>query len=255
MKKTAILLIHCPDQTGLVAAVTDFLHRNNGNVISLDQHVDRQAGRFFMRVEWELQGFNIPSEKIDEYFGTLVGQKYQMEWQVHLSEHKPRMASVVDLERPEQLPEVLMWSEEIAPHVEIIMIIPKYFSSIAKLPRQIGGKKIRLGYSVPTRHGGTSVPVWEFAGWPVHLLGGSPHAQKRLCPYMDVVSVDGNMHQLMATKYCSFYDPKKSTKRGYWPSISDYDGQKWGDGTADADAPYEAFRRSCENINRYWRVY
>ncbi len=55
MKKTAILLIHCPDQTGLVAAVTDFLHRNNGNVISLDQHVDRQAGRFFMRVEWELE--------------------------------------------------------------------------------------------------------------------------------------------------------------------------------------------------------
>lgn len=95
MKKTAILLIHCPDQTGLVAAVTDFLHRNNGNVISLDQHVDRQAGRFFMRVEWELEGFNIPSEKIDEYFGTLVGQKYQMEWQVHLSAQKPRMAIFV----------------------------------------------------------------------------------------------------------------------------------------------------------------
>jgi formyltetrahydrofolate deformylase len=95
MKKTAILLIHCPDQTGLVAAVTDFLHRNNGNVISLDQHVDRQAGRFFMRVEWELEGFNIPAEKIDEYFGTLIGQKYQMEWQVHLSAHKPRMAIFV----------------------------------------------------------------------------------------------------------------------------------------------------------------
>jgi formyltetrahydrofolate deformylase len=95
MKKTAILLIHCPDQTGLVAAVTDFLHRNNGNVISLDQHVDRQAGRFFMRVEWELEGFNIPSGKIDEYFGTLIGQKYQMEWQVHLSAQKPRMAIFV----------------------------------------------------------------------------------------------------------------------------------------------------------------
>lgn len=95
MKKTAILLIHCPDQTGLVAAVTDFLHRNNGNVISLDQHVDRGAGRFFMRVEWELEGFSIPSSKIDEYFGTLIGQKHQMEWQVHLSAQKPRMAIFV----------------------------------------------------------------------------------------------------------------------------------------------------------------
>lgn len=92
---TAILLIHCPDQTGLVAAVTDFLHRNNGNVISLDQHVDRQAGRFFMRVEWELEGFSIPPTKVDEYFGTLVGQKYAMEWQVHLTARRPRMAVFV----------------------------------------------------------------------------------------------------------------------------------------------------------------
>jgi formyltetrahydrofolate deformylase len=92
---TAILLVHCPDQTGLVAAVTDFLQRNNGNVISLDQHVDRETDRFFMRVEWELEGFSIPSSKIDEYFGTLVGQKYDMQWQVHLSERKPRMALFV----------------------------------------------------------------------------------------------------------------------------------------------------------------
>ena len=92
---TAILLIHCPDQTGLVAAVTDFLFKNNGNVISLDQYVDRQAMRFFMRVEWELQGFSIPEEKIDDYFGTLVGQKFQMEWQLHFSSQRPRMALFV----------------------------------------------------------------------------------------------------------------------------------------------------------------
>ena len=92
---TAILLIHCPDQTGLVAAVTDFLFKNNGNVISLDQYVDRQAMRFFMRVEWELQGFSIPEEKFYDYFGTLVGQKFQMEWQLHFSSQRPRMALFV----------------------------------------------------------------------------------------------------------------------------------------------------------------
>ena len=89
------MLIHCPDQTGLVAAVTDFLFKNNGNVISLDQYVDRQAMRFFMRVEWELKGFAIPEEKIDDYFGTLVGQKFQMEWQLHFSSQRPRMALFV----------------------------------------------------------------------------------------------------------------------------------------------------------------
>lgn len=92
---TAILLMHCPDQTGLVAAVTDFLFRNNGNIISLDQHVDQEAQQFFMRVEWELDDFAIPSEKIDDFFGTLIGQKFDMHWQIHFSEHKPRMAIFV----------------------------------------------------------------------------------------------------------------------------------------------------------------
>lgn len=92
---TAILLIHCPDQMGLVAAVTDFLHKNNGNVISLDQHVERDVQHFFMRVEWELEGFSIPQEKIDEFFGTLVGRKYQMHWQLHFTNRKPRMAVFV----------------------------------------------------------------------------------------------------------------------------------------------------------------
>jgi formyltetrahydrofolate deformylase len=92
---TAILLMHCPDQKGLVAAVTDFLHRNNGNIISLDQHVDRGAERFFMRVEWELADFSIPEEKIDDFFGTLVGKRYNMEWQLHFTQRKPRVAIFV----------------------------------------------------------------------------------------------------------------------------------------------------------------
>ncbi|MEN0006098.1 MAG: formyltetrahydrofolate deformylase [Bacteroidota bacterium] len=94
-KNTAILLMHCPDQVGIVAAVTDFLHRNNGNVISLDQHVDREVGQFFMRVEWELEGFAIPAEKVDEFFGTLVGQKFAMQWQLHFTNRKPRIGIFV----------------------------------------------------------------------------------------------------------------------------------------------------------------
>lgn len=94
-KNTAILLMHCPDQMGLVAAVTDFLHKNNGNVITLDQHVDREAQHFFMRVEWELEGFMIPKEKIADYFGTLIGTRFRMKWQLHFSDHLPRMAIFV----------------------------------------------------------------------------------------------------------------------------------------------------------------
>lgn len=88
----AILLVHCPDQPGLVAAVTDFFYKNNGNVLSLDQHVDRAHDHFFMRVAWDLTDFAIPREKIDDYFGTLIGKRFNMQWQLHFSRQKPKMA-------------------------------------------------------------------------------------------------------------------------------------------------------------------
>ena len=58
---TAILLIHCPDQRGLVAAVSGFIGRHGGNIVYLDQHVDVGEGVFFMRVAWELEGFGLPA--------------------------------------------------------------------------------------------------------------------------------------------------------------------------------------------------
>ncbi len=92
VKDNAVLLVHCPDQPGLVAAVTDFFYKNNGNVLSLDQHVDRAHGHFFMRVEWDLEGFAIPREKIDDYFGTLIGKRFGMSWQLHFTRRTPKMA-------------------------------------------------------------------------------------------------------------------------------------------------------------------
>lgn len=92
---TAILLIHCPDQKGIVAAVTDFLHKNGGNIISLEQHVDQEIQHFFMRVEWELLNFAIPEKKIDDFFATLIGDRYQMKWQLHFTSRKPRIAIFV----------------------------------------------------------------------------------------------------------------------------------------------------------------
>ena len=80
----------CPDQIGLVATVTDFLHCNQGNIITLDQNVDKAENQFFMRIEWDLEGFSIPTEKIDDYFGTLIGQKHQMKWSLHFTDRRPR---------------------------------------------------------------------------------------------------------------------------------------------------------------------
>ena len=94
-KDTAILLIHCPDRQGILATVTEFLNRNHGNIIYLDQHVDHQETVFYMRVEWELDGFLIPREKIGEYFDTLIALPMQMTWKLYFSEEIPRMALFV----------------------------------------------------------------------------------------------------------------------------------------------------------------
>lgn len=94
-KSTAILLIHCPDKQGLLALVTEFINSNNGNILYLDQHVDREEGLFYMRVEWDLANFNIPQAKIKDYFSTLIAQTHQMIFELHFSEEKPRMAIFV----------------------------------------------------------------------------------------------------------------------------------------------------------------
>ena len=92
---SAILLIHCPDQRGLVAAVTEFIHHNNGNILYLDQHVDIQEQIFFMRVEWDMAGFSIPRDQIGVDFQRLLAEQYQMRWKLHFSDERPRMAVFV----------------------------------------------------------------------------------------------------------------------------------------------------------------
>jgi formyltetrahydrofolate deformylase len=92
---TAILLMHCPDQPGIIAMVTEFINVNGGNIIYLDQHVDVCQGVFFMRVEWELENFIIPQNKIKEYFETLYATKYRMYFRLYFKDYKPRMAIFV----------------------------------------------------------------------------------------------------------------------------------------------------------------
>ncbi len=92
---TAILLLHCPDKPGLIAELTNFVTVNNGNIVYLDQYVDHTEGIFFMRMEWDLGKFLIPTDKIEDYFTTLYAQKHNMDFRIYFSDKKPRMAIFV----------------------------------------------------------------------------------------------------------------------------------------------------------------
>lgn len=91
---SAILLISCPDRKGIDAAVTRFIAENNGNIIHLDQHVDFERNYFFMRIEWELEGFTIPRDQIGQAFDPIAAQ-FQMNWSLRFSSYVPRMAVFV----------------------------------------------------------------------------------------------------------------------------------------------------------------
>lgn len=165
-----------------------------------------------------------------------------------LKEHAPTVATVLDWEPHVDLAEVLRWAEAVARIVDVIVIIPKVMGGISQLPRVINGKGVRLGYSVPTRFAGTQVPIWEFMGWPIHLLGGSPTKQYELHRYLDIASADGN-YLLKASMNNRFFNPGGHSygKNRFWPQLQEsvYRGLQ-------EDTPYFAFELSCINIKSMW---
>jgi formyltetrahydrofolate deformylase len=124
-KNTAILLIYCPDKQGILATVTEFLNNNRGNIIYLDQHVDREEHIFYMRVEWELEQFAIPKDKIGEYFNTLIGNPLNMRWWLYFYDEIPRMALFVS-KMPHCLFDILARYTAGEWDVEIPMIISNH---------------------------------------------------------------------------------------------------------------------------------
>ena len=90
-KQTAILLISCPDQRGLVAKFANFIYANGGNITHADQHTDFEAGLFLNRIEWQLKGFNLPKDLIAPAFNA-IAQPLNAKWELHFSDTLPRIA-------------------------------------------------------------------------------------------------------------------------------------------------------------------
>jgi formyltetrahydrofolate deformylase len=88
---TATLLLSCPDRPGLVHAVAEFVLSTNGNIVHAEQHVDREAGVFFQRVEFDLTGATIVGDQVAAAF-TPVATRFGMQVTVRLSDERPRIA-------------------------------------------------------------------------------------------------------------------------------------------------------------------
>jgi len=91
MPDTATLLVSCPDRKGLVAKISGFIFRHGGNILDADQHTDLEAGIFLARMEWDLNGFQLPREQIAEHFRPLA-EEYGMRFELHFSDDLPKIA-------------------------------------------------------------------------------------------------------------------------------------------------------------------
>jgi formyltetrahydrofolate deformylase len=92
MQNTAILLIDCPDRKGLVARVSGLLYECGANILHADQHQDHEAGLFFMRVEWSIEGFDLAA--FEASFRP-IAEELSMTWRLEASQTKPRVAIFV----------------------------------------------------------------------------------------------------------------------------------------------------------------
>jgi formyltetrahydrofolate deformylase len=93
--ETAVLVVQCSDQKGVVAAITQFLAQHNGNIEYLDQHVDSEVNRFLMRVEWDLQDFTLPRNEIKNKLEQEIGSPLALEWNLFFTSKTPRVAVFV----------------------------------------------------------------------------------------------------------------------------------------------------------------
>lgn len=123
-KLTAVLLWSCPDRKGLVSRLAQFLFEHGGNILDLDEHVDRQEQMFFLRVAWDMSEFTITPDKFDEKFLPLATE-YSAQWSIRLGNEKRRLAIFVS-QHDHCLQEIL-WRQELGEfHAEISFIVSNH---------------------------------------------------------------------------------------------------------------------------------
>ncbi len=146
---------------------------------------------------------------------------------------QPLVTVARDIEHASQVERVIDQAYELLDYAEQVVVVPKCTRLKSKLDEAIPTEFL-LGYSVPTKYGGTRIPPRYFDR-PVHLLGGRPDVQRELAKQMQVVSFDCNRFTLDA-------------------AFGDYfDGSRF---KPHPEGGYDrCLRESLRNINRIWKSY
>jgi formyltetrahydrofolate deformylase len=90
-RTNGVLLLTCPDQRGVVAAVAQFLADHDGNIVHAEQHVDSVEGVFFQRVEFELAGLSLSRDQIAAAFAP-IAERFGMTVDLRFTDQPQRLA-------------------------------------------------------------------------------------------------------------------------------------------------------------------
>jgi formyltetrahydrofolate deformylase len=135
MKPTATLLFSCPDRRGLVAKLANFIYANGGNIVHADHHTDFNAGLFLSRIEWHIEGFNLPRELIAPAFGA-IAQPLGGSYEIHFSDAVPRMAIWVSRQNHCLLD--LIWRQQAGEFSAEIPLIISNHPDLESIAQQFG---------------------------------------------------------------------------------------------------------------------
>jgi formyltetrahydrofolate deformylase len=94
MHNSAILLVSCPDRKGIVASISDFIFKHNGNILCNDEHGDEESNLFLTRIEFDITNFDLPLSDFARSFSS-IAQAFQMDWRLARSSDRPRIAIFV----------------------------------------------------------------------------------------------------------------------------------------------------------------
>ncbi len=121
---TAVLLLSCPDRKGLVSRISNFLFERGGNIIDLDEHVDRHEQMFFLRVAWDMKEFSIGPDELDSAFLPLA-KEFEAQWSIRLNREQRRMAILVS--KLDHCLQEILWRHELGEFdAEIPLIISNH---------------------------------------------------------------------------------------------------------------------------------
>lgn len=94
VRKTAILLVSCPDRKGIVARISRLIYEHGGNILHADQHQDNQSNVLFMRIEWEVNDFDLDEDGL-RLLLTDIAKQFGMRWHLKYSEQQPALTLFV----------------------------------------------------------------------------------------------------------------------------------------------------------------